>query len=114
MGAKKKQTILYDGQYYLSLEFTNDLVPPGGEYISPRGDEAGRITVTGDAPDFDIAVAVQHEINEHIAWTREAKTTFASHAALDYHAIRFMSLLQNSPKLAEYYYLFSKKGGRSL
>jgi len=109
MPAKKKPA-LYDGQYHITLEFSDEVGPDSGKYISPDKDKPGRIIVNPNQPEFDRAITLQHEVNHHIAWTRNAKATFVSHLALDYHATRFMTLLQNSPKLAEYLYLFSKKG----
>jgi len=109
---KKRQPkgTLYDGQYYITLEFSDDINLGAGKYVTPCDDKAGRIIVNGDQPEIDRAIALTHEINHHVEWTRTARRVFVSHAALDYHADRFMTLLQNSPKLAEYFYLFSKKG----
>lgn len=111
MSAEKPQAILYDGRYYLVLEYSDSITPDSGKYISPSDTEPGTVIVNPDQPEFDQAVALSHELWHHIAWTREANSTFVSHAALEYHACQFIALLQNSPKLAEYYYLFSKKGG---
>jgi len=111
MSKPRLKGTLYDGQYRLDIEFS-DISPDSGKYVSPYESESGRVIVNPDQPEFDRVVAMTHEIWHHIAWTREAKSTFVSHTALEYHACRFVAMLQNSPKLAEYYYLFAKKGAK--
>jgi len=107
--AKKHKPVFYDGQYWLDLEFTNELVPPGGEYHSPESNNVGLVQISGDLAMFQIVQACVHELSHHIAWTRPEKQTFVSHRALDYFATQFTVIVQNSPKFVEYLYEFSKK-----
>jgi Zn-dependent peptidase ImmA (M78 family) len=111
MGGKKKAcATMGDGRYGITLAFSDEISPDSGKYTSPYDDQPAVVIVNPNQPEFDRAVALTHELNHHIAWTREANSTFVSHTALEYHACQFMTILLNSPKLAEYFYLFAKKG----
>ena len=100
---------LSDGRYNIALEYSSEIGTDSGAYHSPRGKQPGRIVINPEQPEFDLDVALLHEINHHIAWTRNAQT-FTSHTALDYHATGLLALFRHSPRLVEHFCLFHKKG----
>ena len=104
----KIKGVLSDGRYEIAMAYSTDIEPDAGRYTSPGSESAGIIIINPNQPEFDRDVALLHELDHHIAWTRQAKHTFTSHEALDYHATTMLCLFRNSPKLAEHFYLFHK------
>ena len=99
--------VLSDGRYGINLEYSTSIGTDSGKYHSPYDSQPARIIINPSQPGFDRDVALLHELNHHIAWTRN-KRVFVSHEALDFHATGLLCLLRHSPKLAEHFYLFHK------
>ena len=110
MGTPKVAGLLSDSRYFLQLEYTDKIEPDSGKYVSPYDDKPGLVIVNPLQPEFDREVALIHELNHHIEWMWN-KPLFISHEALDWHATWLLSLLRNSPRLAQHYYLYHKKRG---
>ena len=102
MPNKPKDAVLYDGSYFLTVEFTTEVDPDGGKFLSPYEDQPGRILINPNQPRFDMDVALNHEINHYIAWVLDWKQW--GHARIDAHALRSVCLLKNSPWLAKHWY----------
>lgn len=111
MRRQRLKGTLYDGRYHIRLAYSDEIGTDSGKYISPGKDTAADIIVNPTQPEFDRDQALMHEINHHIAWTR-GKRVFVGHDALDYHATALLSLLRNSPRLAEHFHLFHERSKR--